>query len=105
MLSRVLESFRFRDTRRGRKEYSEWIEKRADEELNHESEKEQAAERKSLKRGWYVGSSVFRDQLLGMLEESSSDNCRGEQRREHGEYMARELCNALTTQKKKKSKS
>ena len=35
-----------------------------------------------------MGTAVFRDQLLSMLEESSSDNCRGEQRRMHGEYMA-----------------
>ena len=38
-----------------------------------------------------MGSEVFRDQLLSMLEESTSDNCRGEQRRMHGEYMAKEL--------------
>jgi len=91
MLSRVLESFSFRDTRSGRKEYSEWIKKRAVEELDPKSEKELAAERKSLKRGWYMGTAVFRDKLISMLEETSSDNCRGEQRREHGEYMAREL--------------
>ena len=38
-----------------------------------------------------MGTAVFRDQLLSMLEGSSSENCRGEQRREHGEYMAKEL--------------
>lgn len=91
MLSRVLACFSFKDTRAGRKSYSEWIEKRADEELDSKFKKERTAERKSLKRGWYMGTAVFRDQLLSMLDKSASDNCRGEQRRAHGEYMAKDL--------------
>lgn len=89
-LSRVLGNLNFKDTRKGRKSYSEWIAERASEELDRKSEKELAIERKSIKRGWYMGTSVFRDQLLGMLDKPSSDNCRGDQRREHGEYMAKE---------------
>ncbi len=90
-LSRVLGSFGFRDARAGRIEYLTWIKERAVEELDPELAKERASERKALKRGWYMGSPDFRDRLLGMLGESASDNCRGEQRRAHGEYMAKEL--------------
>ena len=93
MLSRVLGSFGFKDTRAGRKKYSEWLEMRAVEELDPKLEKVLEAERKALKRGWYMGPPVFRDRLLDMLEEPSSDNCRGEQRLAHGEFMATELLN------------
>lgn len=91
MLSRVLAGFHVRDIRSGRKEYTKWIEQRAVEELDPKFEKELASERKSLKRGWCMGTEVFRDQLLDMLEKPSSDNYRGEQRRAHGEYMAKDL--------------
>lgn len=89
MVLRVLGNLNMKDTPAGRKHYSEWIQERAVEELELKSEKELDRERKSLKRGWYMGTAVFRDQLLGMLEKPLSDNCRGEQRREHGEYMAK----------------
>ena len=91
MLSRVLASFRFSDTKSGRKEYRELLVERATEELDPKLEKDLEVERKSIKRGWYMGTAVFKDQLLSMLDESSSDNYRGEQRRAHGEYMAKEL--------------
>jgi len=90
MLSRVLESFYFKDTRAGRKAYLVWLQKRAVEELDPKSRQRLAIERKSLKRGWYMGTEDFRDQLLSLIDKSTSDNFRGDQRREHGEYMAKE---------------
>ena len=91
VLSRVLGSFGFRDARAGRGEYLAWLENSTVEELDPRLAKERESERKALKRGWYMGSSDFRDRLLDLLEGSSSDNCRGEQRQAHGEYMAKEL--------------
>lgn len=45
---------------------------------------------KQLKRGWFIGSDSFRDQLVDMIP-GRTDNLRGAQRRAHNEKAAEEL--------------
>jgi len=45
---------------------------------------------RQLRRGWYVGSSSFGEDLVARIEKVS-DNLRGEQRRTHGEREAERL--------------
>lgn len=46
--------------------------------------------KKQLKRGWFIGSDSFRDQLIDMIP-GRTDNLRGAQRRAHDEKAAEEL--------------
>ena len=90
-LSRVLGNLNLKDRAAGRKAYLEWIQKRALEELDKKYSKELAVERKPLKRGWCMGTEDFKEKIMAFLGDVSSDNYRGDQRRDHGVYMAEKL--------------
>jgi putative transposase len=59
-------------------------------EANEFSDAARESVEKQLKRGWYIGGSSFRGQLVEMIS-GSSDNLRGLQRRAHDEDAAEQL--------------
>lgn len=70
--------------------YRALIESRMQGETSASLESEREWVEKQLKRGWYIGDELFRDQLVKMIGENS-DNLRGQQRRAHDEMEAERL--------------
>ena len=63
VMERVLEAFHLDLRHRGRKAYVAYLQRRAEEnggKLSHEVMRE-------LRKGWYLGSDVFRDQLVNQI--------------------------------------
>lgn len=56
---------------------------------------------KQVKRGWYIGSEEFRERLEAKIQgKTTRDSCRGEQRRDHGQFEAERLLKAALLQLK-----
>jgi putative transposase len=86
-VQRVLESCLITDqSRNGRMKYKKLIEARMIAELDPVHADELIAEYRDLRRGWILGESPFRERMLKLIEDknTSTDNLRGDQRREHG---------------------
>ncbi len=71
-------------------EYKALVESRMLGESDELSSSEGEAVERQLRRGWFVGSPSFGEELAGRIE-NVSDNLRGEQRRTHGEQEAERL--------------
>lgn len=70
--------------------YKALVESRMIGESDGLSNQEREAVEMQLRRGWYIGSTSFGEDLAGRIEKVS-DNLRGEQRRTHGEQEAERL--------------
>ena len=70
--------------------YRAMIESRMQGEVAASPEPECELVEKQLKRGWYIGGELFRDQLVEMIR-GKSDNLRGQQRTAHDEMEAERL--------------
>lgn len=73
--------------------YKAMIESRMLGESSEPATPEQEMVERQLRRGWYVGSPAFAEDLVAGVEKSS-DNLRGGQRRAHGEQEAGRLLTA-----------
>ena len=85
------------DTYYGRKRYKEYLEERVSLLQHPQSRKVMDAEWQSIRRGWYLGSEEFRDQLIDRLGYVIS-SCRrgshdGEAVRTHDEAAAQQMLN------------
>ena len=70
--------------------YRAMIESRMQGEASVSPESERGLVEKQLKRGWYIGGELFRDQLVETIG-GDSDNLRGQQRSAHDEMEAERL--------------
>ncbi|MDA0989681.1 MAG: hypothetical protein O3A51_02895, partial [Verrucomicrobia bacterium] len=87
------ESFRIaRDDARGRARYREYVRERIGEERDARKRAELDAERKPLRRGWFLGGEAFERKLLKLIGRKvaggAHDAPRGEMRRAHGQDVA-----------------
>jgi REP element-mobilizing transposase RayT len=73
-----------RDTPAGRREFERRMERRRREATDEAALKE-------LRRGWCLGSEVFRREMLGQMEGKLGDNHPGELRRESGQAKAQRI--------------
>ena len=84
-----------KDDRSGRKEYAAYLERRISDFHSESKYKELEKEWKSIRRGWYLGSNEFRDQLQnhinGVLNNYRRDSYDGEAIRYHEEVAALNL--------------
>jgi len=84
-----------RDNRAGRRKYETRIEDQAEFWRSKTGKKELDKEWASIRRGWYLGYSDFRDRLLDMIEEGlqgrPSTPCTSLERKDHTEGKAKEL--------------
>lgn len=76
-----------------RQRYKAITESRMQGEIDPLAEEVGSLVEKQLKRGWFIGSDSFRDQLIDMIP-GQTDNLRGAQRRAHDEKAAEELLKA-----------
>jgi len=88
---RLLGCFDLEVGQRGyRQRYQALTESRMQGEVDPLAEATSNLVKKQLKRGWFIGSDSFRDQLIDMIP-GRTDNLRGAQRRAHDEKAAEEL--------------
>lgn len=91
-IERVLESLGIGGVeKRDRERYRGRVEARMRHENDPDNHELLAEDRQSLRQGWCLGRSSFRREMLALLSETSGDNLRGDQRREHGEAAAERL--------------
>lgn len=98
---RVLEcAVHGQDCTRTRIRYRQYLHQRAVEELGSKGREGLDKKRGMVRRGWMIGGKALREKALDILTRGDSvgtDNCRGDQRRDHGERRAEYLIqNALT---------
>ena len=94
-MERVLDNLHVADTPVGRKKYAEYMGQRV-EEVRHSDKPWKADESwQKIRRGWYLGSDGFRQEMLGrlgrVLEKGKRESFSGEGVQTHDEARAEEL--------------
>lgn len=97
-VSRVLGARQWTDIAAGRKAYRAFMKKRVSEIHHAENPREADEDWKKIRRGWFLGSDDFKDQLGelidGQMEEKKRSSYSGEEVDQHDERMAETLFQA-----------